>query len=208
MSRIKPTHSVNSTQGKLSIPPPQPETAMSQEVPTLVIKKVMEQKLKAYERTTPHSARERKEYEDLKRLLRAIDQQERGTISEEQRVDVFRDIREQHGCYAPAPAWLPQEFELVLLWVLLEQRRNPLAGKEFLAWAKRVLAEPKGRPANDELGRIYKDAARMKRTLDRKRNPPSWAMITRKLCPQRNEDGHKCTKLCVDRIRQGAAQYE
>jgi hypothetical protein len=120
---------------------------------------------------------------------------------------VLQEIRAHYPFTPPAPVWLPQEFaDLIIACVRF--LGGDSGKKDFLGWAAHALAEPKGRPAKGELTRIHKEAARMRKTLGRNRRPPSWMTITRKLCPQRSEGGHKCTKVCVDRIRQGAARYE
>jgi hypothetical protein len=167
---------------------------------------ILRRKLQSYERSKPHGPREKQEYEALKRLQHAYEQLKRGEISGDEAGSLLQEVRARYPFIAPPPAWLPQEFaELIIAGV------HFLGGdsgkREFLRWVQRSLPEPKGRPASDELTRIYKEAARMRQTLGHNRRPPSWAKITKKFCPQQKERGHECNKTCQDHIRLGATRY-
>lgn len=101
------------------------------------------------------------------------------------------------------PAWLPPTFAWELLkLVRAAQEKRPQAPQELREWLRRTFAKPRGRPTDTRLAPLYQAAAHL-----RKRRW-TWMRITRKLCPSRSTEGHRCTKPCLDKMRMGVREYE
>jgi|HubBroStandDraft_6_1064221.scaffolds.fasta_scaffold99434_3 hypothetical protein len=68
---------------------------------------------------------------------------------------------------------------------------------------KKEFAANCGRPINEPLEAVYKEAAVM-----HNQKKQSWVKIARKRCPLRTQDGHVCDKKCADKMRMGAKEFQ
>ena len=58
-----------------------------------------------------------------------------------------------------------------------------------------------GRPIDRKIQDRGRNAARLR--IEGK----TWGQVAKTLCPQRGDEGHRCDKRCVDRLRQSAQRY-
>lgn len=101
------------------------------------------------------------------------------------------------------PAWFPSDLaNQVSSAIRAAESDHPDAAAELIAWIRKECPKRRGRPADQRLTDIYREAARMR--LARK----SWQQIANRLCPiKRDDTEHRCSEVCRGRIRQGARRY-
>lgn len=143
--------------------------------------------------------------EGVDALLAVMERLLRGEITAEQSLLEAERFGARWPVLRPnwLPAWLPPKFAWDLLnLVRAAQEKHPHAPQELQEWLNRAFAKPRGRPTDATLTLPYQKAAQLRR------RGLSWMRITRKLCPSRSMEGHRCTKACVDKIRMGVREYE
>lgn len=142
----------------------------------------------------PHHKKLRDNIRLAIKMLAEIERYARGEITEAQFRDLESEIPERFQVPSP-PEYLPDN----VAWLLLKDRA---AGNELTGWIKEVHKKPLGRPGKLQNYMLGQEAARLK---DHERL--SWGQIVRKLCPERKNLAHHCSKKCEDRIRDLAKRF-
>ena len=148
--------------------------------------------------TGPHPSLMHAKMRKVEQMIQVLQQAASGEVSAAKAVDTF--IAE--GYMAQPPEWLPSDIAFQLIHEVAKAQKtqgNPLG--QLVKWLKKETAKPPGRATSQSLQRVHQAAARFRA------QGLSWGKITRRVCPQREDASHRCSRACEDRIRQGASRY-
>jgi len=167
-------------------------------------KEAMEVLLQGAEETGPHLPPVRNGMAAVTDVMKAIQRYAEGQIGAAELEVAVEKLKQQFPALFPTPPkWLPADFAIRIPEAIhAVEADHPDAAAEFIAWIRCECHKLRGRPPDERLTEVYREAARMK--LGHK----SWKQIADQLCPQKQEDTHhECTVACKNRIRVGAMRY-